>query len=83
MLKIWKKASKFQHSKFSVLHVKHDSKNIIILDFNPQQPRSLIHILGLQYFYLGSILLEPFDSSIDVNRYVVAFKRFGGKKCTT
>ena len=37
-------------------------KILIMLDFNPQQPRSLIHILGLQYFYLGSILLEPFDS---------------------
>ena len=51
-----------------------------MLDFNPQQPRSLIHILGLQYFYLGPILLEPFDSSIDVNRCVVAFERFGEKK---
>ena len=50
-----------------------------MLDFNPQQPRSLIHILGLQDFYLGSILLEPFGSSIDVNCCVVAFERLEKK----
>ena len=46
-------------------------KILIKLDFNHQQPRSLKHILGLQNFYLGSILLEPFDSSIDVNRHAL------------
>ena len=54
-------------------------KILIMLDFNHQQTRPLIHVLRLQDFYLGSIFLEPFDSSIDVNRCVVAFERFGEK----
>ena len=54
-------------------------KILIMLDFNHQQTRPLIHVLRLQDFYLGLIFLEPFDSSIDVNRCVVAFERFGEK----
>ena len=55
-------------------------KILIMLDFNHQQTRPLIHVLRFQDFYLGSIFLEPFDSSIDVNRCVVAFEYFGAKK---
>ena len=75
MSRIWQKILKIL--KFSFLYINHDSKNLIMLDFNHQQPRSLIHILGLQDFNLGLILLELVDSSIDVNHRIVVFERFG------